>query len=56
MAFTAPIRNSHLFIRVNDKIGSVKPPRGVSKRGRSEELEKVIKCDSPVKIFLANDA
>jgi hypothetical protein len=55
MAFTAPIRDSHLFIGFNDKIGSVKPPRGVSKSGRSEELAKVIKRYSPVKIRIAED-
>src|SRR5882762_8560488 len=55
MAFTAPIRDSHLFVGVNDQIGSVKPPRGVSKRGRIEELAKVIKCYSPVKIWITED-
>ena len=53
MVFPASVRNAHPFVRVKRQIGRVKPSCWVSNRRRGQKLVKVIKSDSPVKIWIA---
>src|SRR5215510_7391013 len=55
MVFPASVRDAYPVIRVNHHIGSVKPPRGMSKTSRSQEFLKILQTDSSVKIWIAED-